>query len=98
MTTALASKQNHVLHRDTLLAVCTNLGRNLEGRTTDTLRFNLYKRSDIVQRLFPDFQSILLGGVTVVCESSGIACDCSFDTSLAQQRQNFTKAAGLSKI
>ena len=43
-------------------------------------------------------QSILLGGVTVVCESSGIACDCSFDTSLAQQRQNFTKAAGLSKI
>lgn len=43
-------------------------------------------------------QSILLGGVTVVCESSGIACDCSFDTSLAQQRQDFTKAAGLSKI
>lgn len=43
-------------------------------------------------------QSITLGGVTVVCEASGIACDCSFDTSLAQQRQDFTKAAGLSQI
>ncbi len=43
-------------------------------------------------------QSITLGGVTVICEASGIAYDCTFDSSLNQQRELFSKASGLSQI
>ena len=43
-------------------------------------------------------QSITLGGVTVICEETGIAYDSSFDTALEQQKQNFIKASGLAQI
>lgn len=43
-------------------------------------------------------QSITLGGVTVICEETGIAYDSSFDTALEQEKQNFIKASGLAQI
>ncbi len=43
-------------------------------------------------------QSITLGGVTVICEETGIAYDSSFDTALEQEKQNFLKASGLAQI
>lgn len=43
-------------------------------------------------------QAIVLGGVTVVCEETGRAYDCSFDASLEQEKQNFMKASGLALI
>lgn len=40
-------------------------------------------------------QNISLGGVTVVCEQTGIALDCTFDSALEQEKQDFSKTAGL---
>ena len=43
-------------------------------------------------------QSILLGGVTVVCAETGLAYDCTFDSALEREKQNFLKASGLAQI
>ncbi len=39
-----------------------------------------------------------LGGVIVVFKDSQIALDCTFDSALEQERQNFSKSAGLGQI
>ncbi|WP_028506092.1 V-type ATP synthase subunit E family protein [Ruminococcus sp. FC2018] len=39
-----------------------------------------------------------LGGVLVVFKDSQIALDCTFDSALEQERENFSKSAGLGQI
>ena len=43
-------------------------------------------------------EGITLGGVTVVCAKTGLAYDCTFDSTLEKEKQNFLKASGLAQI
>lgn len=43
-------------------------------------------------------QSIVLGGVMVVSEQTGIALDCTFDSTLEQEKQSFSETSGLAQI
>lgn len=60
LTTTLACEEDKVLHRDALLTLRTDFGRNLECGTTDTAALNLYLGSDVVESLLPDLESGLL--------------------------------------
>lgn len=60
LATALACEGDHILHGDTLLAVGTNLSRNLERSTTDTAALHLHLRSDVVEGLLPNLKRGLL--------------------------------------
>ena len=60
LTTTLASEDNKILHRDTLLAIRTNFCRNLEGCTTNTAALNLNLWSNIVESLLPNLKCRLL--------------------------------------
>ena len=75
LTATLTCESNKVLHRDTLLTLGTNLGRNLEGSTTDTAALYLHLGSDVVEGLLPYLESgllllghLLLNGVKGVIE------------------------------
>ena len=43
-------------------------------------------------------QGIQNGGVLVVCAGTGLAYDCTFDSTLEREKQNFLKASGLAQI
>ena len=60
LAATFAGVRNHVLHRDTFLALCTYFGRNLERGTTNTAALHLHLRSDVVQGRLPDFEGRLL--------------------------------------
>ena len=60
LTATLACITDKVLHRDALLAVRTDFGRNLESSTTDTTALHLHLRSDVVESLLPYFEWALL--------------------------------------
>ena len=60
LTATLACESDKVLHRDALLALGANFGRNLECSTTNTAALYLHLRSNIVESLLPNFESGLL--------------------------------------
>ena len=60
LTTALASKEDEVLHGDRFLTLGADFGRHLEGSTTDTAALDFYLRSDVVEGSLPDLQGRLV--------------------------------------
>ena len=60
---AFAGEADEVLHADALFALGADLGRNLEGGTTDTAAADLDAGGDVGEGFLPNLEAVLFGAV-----------------------------------